>query len=147
MGNVIYLEGQPEHTALSMGNGLTDTLISALLLSGSQLAKTDQEKRLIVLYGWRKRIKVQLVWEPWVFPSWICPVSYTHLDVYKRQHRHPDRSPGTPRRTVIFLPIFQPKVGNTFYMARRRQEQTHTQRRDRDIDWRGTSHFLPWMVK
>ena len=48
MGNVIYLEGQPEHTALSMGNGLTDTLISALLLSGSQLAKTDQEKRLIV---------------------------------------------------------------------------------------------------
>ena len=61
MGNVIYLEGQPEHTALSMGNGLTDTLISALLLSGSQLAKTDQEKRLIVLYGWRKRIKVQLV--------------------------------------------------------------------------------------
>ena len=56
MGNVIYLEGQPEHTALSMGNGLTDTLISALLLSGSQLAKTDQEKRLIV---------------------W--PVSYTHL--------------------------------------------------------------------
>lgn len=48
MGNVIYLEGQPEHTALSMSNGLTDTLISALLLSGSQLAKTDQEKRLIV---------------------------------------------------------------------------------------------------
>ena len=31
-----------------MSNGLTDTLISALLLSGSQLAKTDQEKRLIV---------------------------------------------------------------------------------------------------
>lgn len=65
MGNVIYLEGQPEHTALSMGNGLTDTLISALLLSGSQLAKTDHEKGL--LYGWRKRIKVQLVWELWVF--------------------------------------------------------------------------------
>mgnify|MGYP006887481952 CR=1 FL=1 len=63
------------------------------------------------------------------------------------QNRHPDRLPGTPRRTVIFLPIFQPKVGNTFYMARRRQEQTHTQRRDRDMDWRGTSHFLPWMVK
>ena len=48
MGNVIYLEGQPEHTALSMSNGLTDTLISALLLNGSQLAKTDHEKRLIV---------------------------------------------------------------------------------------------------
>lgn len=63
------------------------------------------------------------------------------------QNRHSDRSPGTPRRTVIFLPIFQPKVDNTFYMARRRQEQTHTQRRDRDMDWRGTSHFLPWMVK
>ena len=65
----------------------------------------------------------------------------------ENQNRHPDRSPETPRRTVIFLPIFQPKVDNTFYMARRRQEQTHTQRRDRDMDWRGTSHFLPWMVK
>ena len=42
----------------------------------------------------------------------------------EKQNRHPGRSPGTPRRTVIFLPIFQPKVGNTFYMARRRQEQT-----------------------
>lgn len=52
----------------------------------------------------------------------------------ENQNRHPDRSPGTPRRTVIFLPIFQPKVGNTFYMARRRQEQTHTQRRDRDME-------------
>lgn len=51
MGNVIYLEGQPEHTALSMGNGLTDTLISALLLSGSQLAKTDQEKKAYCMAG------------------------------------------------------------------------------------------------
>ena len=65
----------------------------------------------------------------------------------EKQNRHPGRSPGTPRRTAIFLPIFQPKVGNTFYMARRRQEETHTQRWDRDMDWRGTSHFLPWMVK
>ena len=76
-------------------------------------------------------------------PPCVCPPS----EGLTTEHRHPDRSPGTPRRTVIFLPIFQPKVGNTFYMARRRQEQTHTQRRDRDIDWRGTSHFLPWMVK
>lgn len=63
MGNVIYLEGQPEHTALSMGNGLTDTLISALLLSGSQLAKTDHEKRLIVWLA-EKDQSAQLVWEP-----------------------------------------------------------------------------------
>ena len=52
----------------------------------------------------------------------------------EKQNRHPGRSPGTPRRTVIFLPIFQPKEGNIFYMARRRQEQTHTQRRDRDME-------------
>ena len=76
-------------------------------------------------------------------PPCVCPPS----ESLTTEHRHPDRSPGTPRRTVIFLPIFQPKVGNTFYMACRRQEQTHTQCRDRDIDWRGTSHFLPWMVK
>ena len=63
----------------------------------------------------------------------------------ENQNRHPDRSPGTPRRTVIFLPIFQPKEGNIFYMARRRQEQTHTQRRD--MNRRGTSYFLPLVVK
>ena len=73
----------------------------------------------------------------------VCPPS----EGLTTEHRHSDRSPGTPRRTAIFLPIFQPKVGNTFYMARRRQEETHTQRWDRDMDWRGTSHFLPWMVK
>ena len=76
-------------------------------------------------------------------PPCVCPPS----EGLTTEHRHPDRSLETPRRTVIFLPIFQPKVGNTFYMACRRQEQTHTQCRDRDIDWRGTSHFLPWMVK
>ena len=36
---------------------------------------------------------------------------------------------------------------NTFYMARRRQEQTHTQRWDRDMERRETSHFLPLVVK
>ena len=76
-------------------------------------------------------------------PPCVCPPS----EGLTTEHRHPDRSLETPRRTVIFLPIFQPKVGNTFYMARRRQEETHTQRWDRDMDWRGTSHFLPWMVK
>lgn len=32
-------------------------------------------------------------------------------------------------------------------MARRRQEQTHTQRWDRDMERRETSHFLPLVVK
>ena len=76
-------------------------------------------------------------------PPCVCPPS----EGLTTEHRHSDRSPGTPRRTAIFLPIFKPQVGNTFYMARRRQEETHTQRWDRDMDWRGTSHFLPWMVK
>ena len=30
---------------------------------------------------------------------------------------------------------------------RRQQEQAHTQRRDRDMEWRGTSHFLPGMIQ
>ena len=38
------------------------------------------------------------------------------------EHRHPDRSPGTPRRTVFFH-SFSAKKGNTFHMARRQQEQ------------------------
>ena len=34
-----------------------------------------------------------------------------------------------------FFHPFSVREGNTFYMARRRQEQTHTQRRDRDMEW------------
>ena len=60
------------------------------------------------------------------------------------EHRHPDRSPGTPWRTVFFC-SFSAKEGNAFHMARRRQEPIR--RRDRDMEWRRTSHFLPWMVK
>jgi len=37
------------------------------------------------------------------------------------------------------------QVKSTVDTARRQQEQI--QRRDRDMEWRGTSHFLPWMVK
>ena len=33
-----------------------------------------------------------------------------------------------------FFHPFSAREGNTFYMARRRQEQTHTQRRDRDME-------------
>lgn len=51
MGNVICLSNQisdPQKLLLSMSNGLTDVFISVLLLSGSQLAKDEDEKRLIV---------------------------------------------------------------------------------------------------
>lgn len=51
MGNVICLSNQindPKGFLLSMSNGLTDVFISTLLLSGSQLAKDVNEKRLIV---------------------------------------------------------------------------------------------------
>lgn len=68
MGNVICLSDQisdPKNFLLSMSNGLTDVFISVLLLSGSQLAKDENEKRLIVwlLNG----IKVQSVWGQWDF--------------------------------------------------------------------------------
>ena len=43
-------------------------------------------------------------------PPCVCPPS----EGLTTEHRHPDRSLETPRRTVIFLPIFQPKVGNTW---------------------------------
>ena len=49
MGNVICLNHRISHPKnLSMSNGLTDVFISVLLLSGSQLAKDEDEKRLIV---------------------------------------------------------------------------------------------------
>ena len=60
------------------------------------------------------------------------------------KHRHSDRSPGTPRRTVFFHP-FSAKEGNAIHMACRQQEQI--QRQDRDMERQGTSHFLPPVVK
>ena len=60
MGNVICLSDQisdPKNFLLSMSNGLTDVFISVLLLSGSQLAKDENEKRL----------KVQSAWGQWDF--------------------------------------------------------------------------------
>lgn len=53
MGNTIDLgchteDAKLDHLTLSMSNGLTDWFISALVFSGSQLAKEEQEKRLIV---------------------------------------------------------------------------------------------------
>lgn len=50
MANTIYLE-RPTGLAdpvLGMSNGLTDVFLNVLILSGSQLAKDEHEKRLIV---------------------------------------------------------------------------------------------------
>lgn len=49
MSNIIRLDSSsPVDTWLEMQNGLTDVLINTILLSGSFLAKTIDEKRLIV---------------------------------------------------------------------------------------------------
>ena len=46
MGNSIWYREDPVY--ISMSNGLTDVFINVLVLSGSRLAKTDDENRLIV---------------------------------------------------------------------------------------------------
>ena len=46
MGNIISLDAAGRHFAMS--NGLTSVLIDVLGLSGTRLAKTDTEKRMIV---------------------------------------------------------------------------------------------------
>lgn len=49
MGNIISLNDKtPKSDWISMSNGLTSVFISVLGLSGSRLAQTDDEKRLIV---------------------------------------------------------------------------------------------------
>jgi hypothetical protein len=47
MGNTIWLKRAPELT-LSMSNGLTSVFVSTFGLSGSRLAKSEQEKKLVV---------------------------------------------------------------------------------------------------
>lgn len=50
MGNIISFDGMVsvDDDSLSMSNGLTDVFIDYLLLSGSQLAKSESEKRMVV---------------------------------------------------------------------------------------------------
>ena len=50
MGNIISFDGtvSVDDDSLSMTNGLTDVFIDYLLISGSQLAKSTSEKRMIV---------------------------------------------------------------------------------------------------
>lgn len=49
MGNIISLNSEtPVEEYIAMSNGLTDVFINVLVLSGSKLAGTDDEKRLIV---------------------------------------------------------------------------------------------------
>ena len=63
-------------------------------------------------------------------PPCVCPPSEglttEHTDTLTAHREHPGgRS---------FFHPFSVREGNTFYMARRRQEQTYTQRRDRDME-------------
>ena len=49
MGNIIDLSpSMPSPACIQMSNGLTDVFLNVLILSGSALAKTVSEKRLIV---------------------------------------------------------------------------------------------------
>ena len=50
MSNIISFDGNvtPDDDSLQMSNGGTDVLISILALSGSVIARTENEKRLMV---------------------------------------------------------------------------------------------------
>lgn len=54
MSNIISLDSD----TISMSNGLTDVFINVLMLSGSRLAETVDEKRLIVWLAERDQSKV-----------------------------------------------------------------------------------------
>lgn len=60
MGNIISFDGTVSENddSLSMSNGLTDVFIDYLLLSGSQLAKSESEKRMVVFLAEKQQIKV-----------------------------------------------------------------------------------------
>lgn len=62
MGNTISFNEnvQKEDDSLSISNGLTDVLIDVLLLSGSNLAITESEKRMMVFLAEKQQIVVGL---------------------------------------------------------------------------------------
>ena len=60
MGNIISFANtvSVNDDSLSMSNGLTDVFIDYLLLSGSQLAKSESEKRMVVFLAEKQQTKV-----------------------------------------------------------------------------------------
>lgn len=60
MGNIISFDDtvSVNDDSLSMSNGLTDVFIDYLLLSGSQLAKSESEKRMVVFLAEKQQTKV-----------------------------------------------------------------------------------------
>ncbi len=59
-GNIISFDDKVsvDDDSLSMSNGLTDVFIDYLLLSGSQLAESESEKRMIVFLAEKQQKKV-----------------------------------------------------------------------------------------
>ena len=61
MGNIISFNGSvSQDDALSISNGLTDVLIDYLLLSGSELAETESEKRIIIFLAEKQQSVIGL---------------------------------------------------------------------------------------
>ena len=63
MGNIISFDGKVSvnDDSLSMSNGLTDVFIDYLLLCGSQLAKSESEKRMVVFLAEKQQTIVGMV--------------------------------------------------------------------------------------
>lgn len=61
MGNRIYFkEVTKDNFSLKMSNGLTDVLLDGLLIGGSELARTESQKRLIVFLAEKQQTVVGL---------------------------------------------------------------------------------------
>ena len=58
MSNIISFDAKavPEDDSLAMSNGGTDVFINILALSGSVIAQTDSEKRLVVYLSEKDQI-------------------------------------------------------------------------------------------
>ena len=76
MGNSIRLDGNNPKESFSMSNGGTDSFLNVLLISGSPLAKTISQKRLLVWLAEKDQIVsrgnsdfdiINMPWEPDTF--------------------------------------------------------------------------------
>lgn len=58
MANIVWSGSENDSENIGMSNGLTDVFINVLVLSGSNLARTAEEKRLIVWLAEKDQSKV-----------------------------------------------------------------------------------------
>ena len=113
MGNIIcFNRNSPAHDCIRMSNGATDVFINVLAISGSALAETEQEKRLIVWLSekdqkvGRGTVGFDIVEMPWQKETFIAEACYGGVPEEIRNRAMPFLDMGLKSKINTFMEKF-----------------------------------------